>query len=207
MKKYICELIGTFFLVFTIGATVINPGAGAFAPFAIGAVLAAMIYAGGHISGAHYNPAVTVTLWIRGETNRAEVIPYIVSQVVGSALAAIAVMFIKTPITVSAMEISVLPALLSELLFTFALCLVILEVATSKKTQGNSYYGIAIGLVVMAGIYSVGEISGGVFNPAVVVGIVAMGLSALENAWIYVVANFAGAVLAAVIFRFFNSSE
>ncbi len=207
MKKYICEFIGTFFLVFTIGTAVISPGAGSFAPFAIGAVLAAMIYAGGHISGAHYNPAVTVTLWLRGETARTEVVPYIVAQAVGSALAAVAVLFVKTPTAVSAMEISVLPALFSELLFTFALCLVILEVATSKKTQGNSYYGIAIGLVVMAGIYSVGEVSGGVFNPAVVVGIIVMGLSAPENAWIYVVANFAGAVLAAVSFKFLNSDE
>jgi len=207
MKKYFVEFIGTFFLVFTIGTVVIAPGAGLFAPLAIGAVLAAMIYAGAHISGAHYNPAVTMAFWLRGKMKSGDVFPYMVTQVVAGVLAALAVMLVKGSPETSPMEILPLPALIAETLFTFALCLVILEVATSKATQGNSYYGIAIGFTVMAGVYAVGDISGGVFNPAVAVGITVMGISALSSIWIYLCANFVGGFLAVAIYKLIHSDE
>ena len=171
MKKYSVEFVGTFFLVFTVGNVVVDPGAGLFAPLAIGAVLTAMIYAGGHVSGAHYNPAVTFAVWFAGKMNSRDVFPYMITQIIAGGAAALAVLLIKGGPAASPMEISPLPALIAEVLFTFALCLVILEVAFSKATQGNSYYGIAIGLTVMAGAYAVGGVSGGVFNPAVAVGI------------------------------------
>ena len=78
MNKYIVELIGTFFLVFTIGNVVIEPGAGPLAPLAIGAALMVMVYAGGHISGAHYNPAVTLAILIRGKCDAKDVAPYVI---------------------------------------------------------------------------------------------------------------------------------
>ena len=142
MKKYFVEFIGTFFLVFTVGTVMIAPGAGLFAPLAIGAVLTAMIYAGGHISGAHYNPAVTFAVWFRGKMDSRDVFPYMITQVIAGVVAALAVLLVKGSPETPPMEISVLPALIAEILFTFALCFVILEVATSKATQGNSYYGI-----------------------------------------------------------------
>ena len=156
MKKYFVEFIGTFFLVFTIGNVMIAPGAGLLAPLAIGAVLTAMTYAGGHISGAHYNPAVTFAVWFRGKMDSRDVFPYMVTQVIAGVVAALAVLLVKGSPETPPMEISTLPALIAEILFTFALCLVILEVATSKATEGNSYYGIAIGFTVMAGTYAVG---------------------------------------------------
>jgi aquaporin Z len=203
MNKYVVEFIGTFFLVFTIGNVVIGPGAGDLAPLAIGGALMVMVYAGGHISGAHYNPAVTLAVFLRGKCETKDVVPYVVVQVLGAVAAALAVKFLKGPdVAVTPSDLmAVLPqALLAEILFTFALAFVILNVATSKGTEGNSFYGLAIGFTVMAGVFAVGGISGGVFNPAVAVGISVMGLSSWANIWVFLVANFVGAAAAAFVF-------
>jgi aquaporin Z len=207
-KKCLVELIGTFFLVLTIGCTVLKPGdAGALAPLAIGSALMVMIFAGGHVSGAHYNPAVTLAVFLRGKCPAADVGPYMVSQVVGAAAAAVIVLFIKGNPTVVPGDPSVVPALLAEFLYTFALAYVVLNVATAKGTAGNSFYGLAIGFTVLAGAFAVGPISGGVFNPAVAVGITIMGLSPVANIWIYLLANFAGGAVAAVAFKFIHGED
>jgi aquaporin Z len=209
MNKYVVEFIGTFFLVFTIGNVVIEPGAGSLAPLAIGAVLMVMIFAGGHVSGAHYNPAVTLAVFMRGKCEAKDVGPYMVAQVVAGVVAALAVLFLKGPVDVAPSDLmAVLPkALLAEILFTFALAYVVLNVATAKGTDGNSFYGLAIGFTVLAGAFAVGGISGGVFNPAVAVGISVMGLSSWVNIWVYLVANFAGAALAAFVFKFVHGTD
>src|SRR5260370_36067707 len=200
MNKYIMELVGTFFLVFASGCTVIGNGAGAFAPLAIGSALMVMIFAGGHISGGHYNPAVTLGVWMRGRCDTKDVLPYMLSQVVGAAMAAAAVRYLKAGAAVQAMAPETVPALLAEFLFTFALVFVVLNVATAKGTSGNSFYGLAIGMTVMTGAFAVGGISGGVFNPAVAVGISVMGLCSLSNILSYLAANFAGGAVAALAF-------
>ena len=208
MKKYIVEFIGTFFLVFAIGMSVIRPGAGDFAPFAIAATLMVMIYAGGHVSGAHFNPAVTVAVWLRGKCPTAEVGPYIGSQVAGALVASLCVKALKTGLVAraasmgAATSFEILPALLAEFLFTFALVWVVLNVATAKGTTGNSFYGAAIAFTVLAGAFAVGGVSGAVFNPAVAVGVCTMGLVAWGSFWIYLVANFAGGWAAAAVFKF-----
>ena len=207
MNKYIMELVGTFFLVFTIGCTVVGNGAGALAPLAIGSALMIMVFAGGHISGAHYNPAVTLGVWLRGKCETKDVAGYMISQIAGAALAALAVKYLKAGAAVAPMSLAALPALLAEFLFTFALVFVVLNVATAKGTSGNSFYGLAIGFTVMTGAFSVGNISGGVFNPAVAVGVSMMGLSAWTNLWIYLVADFAAGAAAALAFRVVNASE
>jgi aquaporin Z len=201
MNKYVVEFVGTFFLVFTIGCTVVGSGAGALAPIAIGSALMVMIFAGGHISGGHYNPAVTLGVWMRGRCDTKDVLPYMLFQVAGAALAAAAVRYLKAGGAVQAMTPAVVPALLAEFLFTFALVFVVLNVATSKGTSGNSFYGLAIGMTVMTGAFAVGGISGGAFNPAVAVGISVMGLSSWSNIWMYLLANFAGGAVAAVAFK------
>ena len=183
MNKYIAEFIGTFFLVLTIGCTVVGNGAGALAPLAIGSALMVMIFAGGHISGGHFNPAVTLGVWLRGKCESKDVAPYMVAQIVAGVLAALVVKFLKSGAEVTAMQPATLPALLAEFLFTFALVYVVLNAATAKGTAGNSFYGLAIGFTVMVGAFSVGNISGGAFNPAVAVGISVMGLSAWPNIW------------------------
>ena len=207
MNKYIVEFIGTFFLVFTVGLVVIKPGAEAFAPIAIGSVLMVMIYAGGHISGAHYNPAVTLAVWIRGKCPTSDVPGYLASQFLAGIAAALLVLFLKGHPELEAANPDIAPALIVETLFTFALCYVILNVATSKNTSGNSYYGFAIGFTVLVGAYAVGPISGGAFNPSVALGISVMGLSAYSNIWIFFVANFLGGAIAAVLFTALNPDD
>ena len=172
MNKYIAEFIGTFFLVLTIGCTVVGGGTGVIAPLAIGAALMVMVYAGGHISGAHYNPAVTLGVLIRGKVMVADVIPYILAQIAGGAAAALLVSkCLRAGVAVTAMTPNVGMALLAEFLFTFALVYVVLNAATADGTSGNSFYGLAIGMTVMTGAFAVGDISGGAFNPAVAIGI------------------------------------
>jgi aquaporin Z len=207
MKKYLVEFIGTFFLVFTIGSTVIAPGAGALAPLAIGASLMVMIFSGGHISGGHFNPAVSLAVWIRGKCPTADLLPYWVAQVLGGALAAWMVHFFKQDVTAGPFAIGVKAALLAEFLFTFALAWVVLNTGTAKGTAGNSFYGLAIGMTVMTGAFAVGGVSGGVFNPAVAVGVTLMGLQTWANLWVYLVANFGGAALAAFTYRYVNGTD
>lgn len=207
MKKYIVEFIATFFLILTIGMTVISPGVGSFAPIAIGAVLMVMVFMGGHISGAHYNPAVTIAVWLRGKCGTLEVPGYLIAQFLAAVAASATVCYLKGGIEVEAMQIAVGPALVAEFLFTFALAYVVLNVATSKGTAGNSFYGVAIGMTVMVGAFAVGGISGGVFNPAVAVGISMMGLSAWSSLWVYLVANCAGGVVAALVFKITSPND
>ena len=151
----------------------------------LGAALMVMVYAGGHISGAHYNPAVTLGVFIRGKVMLADVVPYIVAQLAGAALATVVVKFFRAGVDVTPMALQVGPALLAEFLFTFALVYVVLNAATAEGTSGNSFYGLAIGMTVMTGAFAVGSISGGAFNPAVAVGITMLGLSTWGDIWIF----------------------
>ena len=205
MNKYLTELIGTFFLVLTVGCTGVGGGINVIPPLAIGAALMVMVYAGGHISGAHYNPAVTVGILIRGKLQPADVVPYWIAQFAGAAVAALMVSKIfRAGIAVTPIALHTGPALLAEFLFTFALVYVVLNAATAEGTSGNSFYGLAIGMTVMTGAFAVGDISGGAFNPAVALGICILGISSWGNIWIYLLANFAAGVLAAVVFQLIN---
>ena len=176
-------------------------------PLAIGSALMVMVYAGGHVSGGHYNPAVTLGVWMRGRCDTADVVPYWVSQIAGAGLAAVAVGFLRGIPEGAAGTPPVAPALLAEFLFTFALVYVVLNVATAKANDGNSFYGLAIGFTVMVGAFSVGDISGGAFNPAVAVGVSIMGLSAWSSIWIFFVANLAGGAVAALVFKTVNPDD
>jgi aquaporin Z len=212
MKKYIVEFIGTFFLVLTVGCTVLGlPPAvrDIVAPLAIGSSLMVMIFAGGHISGGHYNPGVTLAVWIRGKCTALDVPTYILAQLIGAGAAAYAALYLTgkdgvfTPMDLTHQ----MRALLAEFLYSFALYYVVLNTATSKGTVGNSFYGLAIGFTVTVGAYAVGSISGGAFNPAVAVGITVMGLSSIYDIWVFFVANFAAAVVAGLVFRMLNPED
>jgi aquaporin Z len=206
MKKYITEFIGTFFLVLTIGCTVIPGAAGVIAPLAIGSALMIMIFAGGHISGGHYNPGVTLAVWLRGRCESKDVVPYIFSQVLGALAAASIVTFLYkagTPMIIA----DVPKAFVAELLFSFALCYVVLNVATAKANANNSFYGLAIGFTVVVGAFAVGGISGGAFNSAVAVGAAAMKMLNFTDIWIHISANLAGGAAAAGVFKFANPTD
>ena len=218
MRNYLTEFIGTFFLVLTIGL-VIKGGKTdepfVLAPLAIGSALMVMVYMGGHVSGAHYNPAVTLAVYLRGKLPAKEIVPYWVAQLAGAVVAALAVYAIlgKTFAPAPAAGIGAGRALIVEFLFTFALALVVLNVATTDATKGNSFYGLAIGFTVLAGAIAGGGISGGAFNPAVGVGpalvhatLGGAGGNALAPAWIYLVGPLAGGAAAAATFRIQHSA-
>jgi aquaporin Z len=168
-----------------------------------------MVFAGAHISGAHYNPAVTLAVLLRGRISIAEGISYIIIQIIAGAAAAYMVMFFvadKIPTEATTIQ-NLTGALLAELFGTFALAYVVLNVATAKGTVGNMFYGLAIGFTVLSMAYVFGAISGGAFNPAVAVGISFMHLVSWSDIWIYLVGCFGGAALAAIVFRINNPED
>src|SRR5215472_3081214 len=208
MRKYVTEFIGTFGLVFTVGTAVLTDAA--FAPLAIAAVLMVLVYAGGHISGAHYNPAISLGVFLRGGLSRSEMGLYWIAQLVAAFLAAWLARFTANPARVPTFSISgghaIVAALLAEFVFTFALVYVMLNVAT-RKDQPNNYFGLAIGFTVGAGAFAVSSVSGAAFNPAVAFGGMLMGLLGWSNLWIYLLAEVVGAAVAAITFRYLNPAD
>ena len=207
MNKYLTEFIGTFFLVLTIGCTVIPGAAGVIPPLAIGSALMVMIFAGGHVSGGHYNPAVTLGVWMRGKCATGDVVPYWVAQVLAALVASLTAAFLVGSPSGVPLIPAVGRAFVAEFLFTFALVYVVLNSATAKGTSGNSFYGLAIGFTVLTGAFAVGGVSGGAFNPAVAVGLAVMGLVSTTSIWIHIVADLAGAAAAAMVFKTINPDD
>jgi aquaporin Z len=211
MNRYVTEFIGTFFLVLTVGLTVL---AGTpLAPLAIGAALMVMVYMGGHVSGAHYNPAVSLAVLLRGKLQARDIVPYMAMQILG-AFAAAAVVYLvlgRTFAPAPGENAPALAALLVEVLYTTALCLVVLHSATAPQTTGNSFYGLAIGFTVTAAAFAGGPVSGGAFNPAVGIGPILMsalvGGGSAGDLWLYLVGPFIGGALAAAVYRVQQPSE
>ena len=209
MNRLVNEFIGTFFLVFTICVAAVYGNAGDAAPLAIGLVLTAVVYAGGHISKAHYNPAVSLAFYIRGcYISIQEMVSFIAVQVLGAVLATLLAKGIFAEgKTVEAVSLAFGPALIAEILFTFALVWVIMNVATAKANAGNQFYGIAIGSSVAGAIYTVGIVSLAVLNPAVSVALVLVGKLALSQIWIPMVGSLVGAVGAVLVFNAGHPTE
>lgn len=204
MREYLTEFVGTFFLVLTIGLTVL--GESPFAPLAIGAALMVMVYMGGHVSGGHYNPAVTLAVALRGRLPMPQIVPYWLSQILGAvAASAVVLLFLgRTFAPTPGPAASVVASLGVEFLFTLALCLVVLQSATSEATRGNSFYGLAIGFTVVVAAFAGGSLSGGAFNPAVGIGPTIVnalaGGGSFQHVWLYVVGPLAGGLAAAMLF-------
>lgn len=209
MRKYVTEFIGTFGLVFTV-ACAVRSGT-ALVPLAAGAALMVMVYAGGHISGGYFNPAVSLGVFLRGKLPFADLIAYWVAQIAAALIAGLLAVFVIQHNAGGKVTIpgghAKFAALIAELLFTFALVYVVLNVATSKDHPNNNFYGLAIGFTVAAGAFAVGGLSGGAFNPAVAIGAMFAGVFSWANIWIYLIANLLGGALAAVVFRFLNPDD
>ena len=206
--KYATEAIGTFVLMFTVGATVLSGSA--MAPFAIGAALMAMIYAGGHISGGHYNPAVTFAVLVRGRIGISDAIRYIAAQI-GGGLVAAALIHLCVAVTPAPASTpsghAMAAAIIAEIVFTFILCFVVLNVATSKDHPSNSFYGLAIGFTVAAGAVAVGPISGAVFNPAVGIAGATLGMLTGTMAIIFLIGQMIAGAVAGIAFRKLNPTD
>jgi aquaporin Z len=196
--KLTVEFIGTFFLMFTVGMATAT--AGTLAPLAIGSVLMVMVFAGGHISGGHFNPAVSTAVVLRGKMDGRDYLWYVVTQAVAAIVAGLVVIALGyDPATTLPLAGSG-TMLVAEFLFTFALAFVVLNVATAKGTENNSFFGLAIGFTLATGAFAVGSLSGGAFNPAVALGASVLGLFSWSDIWIYLLADFAGGALAATAF-------
>lgn len=206
MKKYLVEFIGTFFLVFTVGIAVRQ--AAPFAPFAIGSILMVMIFAGGHVSGGHFNPAVTLAAFLRGRCDKRDVLPYWLAQFLAALAAAFVVnLVLEGRVSPTVVVRPTVNSFIVEFLFSFALAWTVLNVATAKGTMGNSFYGLAIGFTVLVGAITVGGISGGAFNPAVGLGVWTMGMESAKQFGVYLVSDFAGAAFGALIYRLVNGID
>ena len=203
-----------------------SAAAAMFGPLAIGGVLTVLVYMGGHVSGAHYNPAVSLAFFLRGGFKFGDLVAYWIAQFGAACLAAVVVSVI-IPNSATDGELATNSSdypigdgwslqsagpWLIEVLFTFALVLVIFNVAVSAATTGNSHYGLAIGFTVMAAAYAGGHISGSALNPAVGVGPNLIKLwmggdaEALRQIVLYVVGPVTGAGLAVVVFKIQESS-
>src|SRR5216683_1562251 len=208
VRKYAVEAIGAFFLTFVVAVSVLSGSV--FTPLAAGAALMVMIYAGGHISGGHYNPAVTLAVLVRGRIGIRDAVAYWIAQVAGGVIAGVLARAVVNPATVKTLTLSghtEAAAAVVELLITFALCYVVLNVATSKDQPGNQFVGLAIGFTVAAGAFAVGGISGGAFNPAVTLGAATAGLFAWSTVWVYLVVQLGAGVAAALAFRALNPGD
>ena len=202
-QKLLTEFIGTFFLSLTISVSVINYEY-EYMPFAIASTLMVVIYAGGHISGAHYNPAVTISVYLRGSCNKEEVLPYIASQILAAVIAALVADRFLTTKKYYDVELFTLgsEAVVAEFLFTFLLAYVILNVATTESKSGNGYYGASIALVVLAGAITVGSISLASFNPAVTSALIISGKISFSASWMHFLPQLVGAILATYVYKF-----
>ncbi len=208
MRKYVVEFIGTFLFVLAICMIVLGGSAGSAAPIGIGSMLMVMVFAGGHISGGHYNPAVTLGVYLRGKLPASDILPYMGVQIAAGFIAPIvaALMLGDAPVTTPD-RLEVVPSLIAEFIGAFALVYVVLQVATAEGTKGNSFYGLAIGFTVTTCAYAFGGVSGGAFNPAVAIGITTAEIKQFSDLWIFLVANFAGGAVAAFTFLFVNGKD
>ncbi len=209
LRKYLVEFIGTFFLVFTVGSTTLFGASGVIPPIAIGFALMIMVYAGGHISGGHYNPAVSLAAVIRGALPLSQWVPYSVAQIVGGVAAAFTVNYILSPQNYQqGAEFSIPALIIGEFIFTFALCYVVLLTATSRPVSGNSYYGFAIGAAVTVGAFAVGgTLCTGAFNPAVAISLGIMHAAFWKIAGITVLVNLIAAIAAGLTFKAVTYNE
>lgn len=210
LRKLLTEFIGTFFLVMTIVLAVNTKSE--LAILAIGFILMVMVYMGGHVSGAHYNPAVSTALLIAKKMPASDYVPYVITQLVGGLAGSYTGYAVAgAGVGIAApREVNLTTAAMLEALITFALALVVLNVACSKKTTGNWMYGLAIGFTVVAGALAAGPYTGGAFNPAVGIGLTATGTdvgASWRDIWVYTAGPLVGAVIAAVVFRIQEGDE
>ncbi|MEM6886093.1 MAG: aquaporin [Verrucomicrobiota bacterium] len=207
MKKYIMEFIGTFFLVFAIGNVICESSIGIMGPIAIGCTLMGVIYAGGHISKAHYNPAITLAFLLRRGMKRKDVPGYLAGEILGASLAMLTCLYLYDFPELPSLQLEIGPTLIVEFLGTFVLAFVIMNVATAKALANNGFYGLAIAATVVGLVYAVAPISGAGFNPAVSLTLLFAGLLDVPNLILHIIAQFVGGAAAAYTYLYLVPDE
>ena len=209
-QKLLTEFVGTLLFLFSISAAVLSGSP--MAPLAIGAALMVVVYMGGHVSGGHFNPAVSLAVLIRGKMTAGDLLPYWVAQLLGALMGCFLASLAtgKSFAVMPGEGVATLGAVLVEVVFTFFLCLVVLNVATAKATAGNSYFGLAIGFTIVVAAFGGGPVSGGAFNPAVATGAAINSVIHGQGAgplWMYWVGPLLGGVLAGATFKLQNPGD
>jgi aquaporin Z len=208
IKKYLVEFIGTFFLVLTVGLIALLPLEGVIGAIVIGFVLMVMVYAGGYISGGHYNPAVSLAATIRGALSAKNCCIYMIVQIIAAVLAGLLVIYLAGGALDEGAQVPfpIIHLIIGEFLFTFALCYVVLTTATSTETEGNSYYGLAIGATVMVGASVAGGVlCYGAFNPAVAIGLLTLNIACVKTMLITILVNLLAGAVAAGIYKILDN--
>jgi len=209
IEKCFIEFIGTFFLVFAVGSTALFGTNSAISAVVVGLALMIMVYAGGYISGGHYNPAVSLAAFAAKALDKKDLLPYWASQFLGALLAVyfargMAVVTLPDPVCFYSMS----QIMLGEFLFTFILCLVVLNTTVSSKSVGNSYYGLVIGATVTVGAFAVGGIACfGAFNPAIAVGMGLLQMACWSGLLVTIFTNVIAGALAAYVYRYINGER
>lgn len=202
LKKYGAEFIGAYFLLFVISAMTFYNTTPLGLAFAVGFIIMVMVYATGHISGGHFNPAVTLSAILRGSLPKSEYLPYLIAQLLGGVLAVYSVILIHGAMfDMRTCEFSMFAMFVCEFLFTFLLCYTVLFTATSLRAGKNSYFGLAIGASLLVGIMAAGgTLCYGAYNPAVAIGFVTLGVMGIKCALISIIAEILAAFVAAKVF-------
>jgi aquaporin Z len=200
--KLTTEFIGTFILCLSICIVGVYGVVGEYTSIVVATTLMILIYAGGNISGAHYNPVISLVFYIRGYCEKRELLPYVITQITAGCCAALITKNFLFPNSLPQDSVDLgNEAILAELIFTFALAYVILIVATTKSIAGNLYYGFAISLVVFLGIILVGDISRASFNPAVTGSLILTGKLSITHSWMHILPQLSGSFLATIIYN------
>ncbi len=207
MRAYIAEFLGAMFLMLSIGICVLSVELGPVAPFAIGTMLVIMVYAGGAISGAHYNPMVTIAVAIRGDLPWGKVLPYMCAQLIGVGVSLFPISYLIDHESQSVSDFRVDQVFAAECLFSFLLAFVVCCVATNPKTKGNSYFGFAIGMTVAVSAILIGGVSGAALNPAVTLGLWVIRKIGTEMIWVYLAAQFLGGILSGFLAKYMLEEE
>lgn len=213
LAPFVAEFLGTLVVTFTVGCCALSPGMPTWSPTAIASALMVMVYSTAPISGGHLNPAVSFSLGVVQAVPWRTVIKYWVVQVAGGVAAGICCRALFSPRSAAVEPIAPFTwgyGMLAEVIYTFMLCFVVNNCAASKrnnpKEDGNQFFALAIGFVIVAGGYAVGNVSGACFNPAVTAGLASTG-SGYRWVFAWVGAEFLGALLAAIAYRILRWEE
>lgn len=207
MRACIVELLGSMFLMLAVGISVLSVDLESVAPFVIGMTLVIMVYAGGPISGAHYNPMVSLSLAIRGALPWDKFLPYVSSQILGISLSLFPISYFVMHDSQSASDFRIDQVFAAECMFSFLLAMVINLVATNKNASGNSYFGLAIGMTVTISAFLIGGISGAAINPAVTMGLLVLKKISPEMLWVYLSAQVLGGILSGLLCKYLLLEE
>ncbi|MCD6050613.1 MAG: Glycerol uptake facilitator or related permease [Verrucomicrobia bacterium] len=204
MNKYLAEFFGVFFWMLTLGCVSINAGVGTIPAIGIGVMVAVMTMLMWHVSGAHLNPAVSVTMWRSGLLPGKELAPYIVFQFLGAGAAAAVIKVLKRTAVSGNLQSHPVAVFTAEFLFTLLLCYALLRLCRQREKLSPVASGMMIGAIITGGVFAMGTVSGALFNPATTLGSGMVGLLPFKSLILYWAAQVMAGFVAPYAYRGLN---